>query len=64
MRCPEPKCSLASRGCDIESAWDEEGEPIWAVSYECPEGHKFIAEFDRENTNDDTEEESVPCGPA
>lgn len=47
VRCPEPNCSLKSKGCDIEPAYDEESEPIWAISYECPEGHKFIAEFER-----------------
>lgn len=48
MRCPEPNCGIKSNGCDIEAVFDEEGAPVWAIHYECPEGHRFIAEFDRE----------------
>jgi hypothetical protein len=47
MRCVEQDCGCEARGIDIESAWDEENEPIWAIYYECPDGHSFIAEYER-----------------
>ncbi len=47
MRCVEEGCKLKAHGYDIESAYDEENQPIYAVYYECPEGHKFLAEYDR-----------------
>ena len=46
--CVEDGCELAARGYDIESAWDEENQPIWAIFYRCDEGHEFIAEYERE----------------
>lgn len=46
--CVEEGCELEAKGFDIESAWDEEDQPIWAIFYECPEGHTFIAEYERE----------------
>jgi hypothetical protein len=48
LRCPEKNCSLKAKGCDIEKAYDEDGEAIWAIIYECSEGHRFIAEYERE----------------
>jgi hypothetical protein len=47
MRCVEQGCGCVARGYDIESAWDEEDQPVWAVYYECPDGHTFIAEYER-----------------
>lgn len=47
MRCVEDGCKLKARGYDIEAAYDEENQPIFAVYYECAEGHKFLAEYDR-----------------
>lgn len=48
VRCVEHGCKLEAKGYDIESAWDEENQAIWAIFYECPEGHKFVAEYERE----------------
>lgn len=48
VKCVEDGCELTARGYDIESAWDEENQPVWAIFYECPEGHRFIAEYERE----------------
>lgn len=53
MRCVEPNCDSEAKGCDIEAAWDEDGEPIWAIHYECILGHMFIAEFERDVVQDD-----------
>lgn len=47
MRCGENGCDLEATGYDIEACYDESNEPVWAVFYECPEGHKFLAEFER-----------------
>lgn len=46
--CPEDDCDQVAKGYDIEACWDEDDTPIWAVSYECSEGHRFIAEYERE----------------
>ena len=48
MKCAEPGCKQDAKGYDIESAYDEEDQAIWAISYECPQGHRFIAEYERQ----------------
>jgi hypothetical protein len=48
VRCAEDGCYLESRGYEIERAYDKENQPVYAVFYECPEGHKFIAEYERD----------------
>lgn len=48
MRCVEDECGLDAKGYDIEKAYDEEDQAIYAVTYECPEGHRFVAEYERE----------------
>lgn len=46
--CLIPKCELDGVGYDIERVHDEEGNPCFVVYYQCPEGHKFALEVDRE----------------
>jgi hypothetical protein len=48
MKCVEKGCSLEARGYDIEEAWDKDDEPVYAIYYECPEGPRFVAEYERE----------------
>ena len=48
MRCADATCSLEAKGYEIEEAWDKDNEPVYAVYYECPEGHRFVAEYERE----------------
>jgi hypothetical protein len=48
MKCAEKGCSLEARGYEIEEAWDKDDEPVYAIYYECPEGHRFVAEYERE----------------
>jgi hypothetical protein len=57
MRCVEDDCELDAKGYDIEKAYDQDNQPIYAVTYECPEGHKFVAEYERALEEDIIEED-------
>lgn len=48
MQCVENGCKLKAKGYDIESAYDEEDQPVWAIFYQCPDGHEFVAEYERD----------------
>ena len=47
MRCIEPGCPYTAGAYDIEAVWDEEEKPVWAIYYDCEEGHNFVAEYER-----------------
>lgn len=49
MLCVEDGCDLTAKGYDIEEAYDDDNQPIYAVSYECADGHQFVAEYERES---------------
>lgn len=48
MECAEKGCTLKAKGYDIETAYDKEDCPVWAVYYECSKGHRFVAEYERD----------------
>lgn len=49
MLCKAPNCKLEAYGYDIERAWDEDDEPIYAVYFMCDNEHKFVAEYIRDD---------------
>lgn len=52
VQCAEKGCSLEAKGYDIETCYDKDDQPVYAVYYECPQGHTFIAEFERSFTEE------------
>lgn len=47
MLCAQGGCKSKAKGYDIEKAFDVDQVPVYAVYYECTEGHRFVAEYDR-----------------
>lgn len=45
--CPKYGCLKRCSGYEIEKAFDTNDMPIWAISYVCKNGHKFIGEYER-----------------
>lgn len=52
MECAEKGCSLKAKGYEIETCYDKDDQPIYAIFYECSAGHRFVAEYERAYTEE------------
>jgi hypothetical protein len=46
-QCVNPDCTSPARGTDIERAFDEEGNPVYCVTFTCASEHVFREEHPR-----------------